>query len=78
MLINSLNDNTSDDYDKFIRNSEIEEYACDTLIGFNGDCIWDNHEILGEAGFGVFAGEQDRFGWVIGCIQTKKGIIQYG
>jgi hypothetical protein len=67
-----------DNYDEFITNNEINNLACDALIDSNGRCIWENHEVLGEAGFQVFPGEQDRFGWVTGCIQTKKGIIVYG
>lgn len=67
-----------DNYDGFITNNEINNLACDSLIDTNGRCIWENHEVLGEAGFSVFPGEQDRFGWVTGCIQTKKGIIVYG
>lgn len=31
-----------------------------------------------NAGFDVFPGEQDRFGWLIGCIQMKRGIIMFG
>jgi len=67
-----------DNYDGFITNNEINNLACDALIDSNGRCIWENHEVLGEAGFQVFPGEKDRFGWLTGCIQTKKGIIVYG
>lgn len=67
-----------DNYDGFITNNEINNLACDSLIDSNGRCIWENHEVLGDAGFQVFPGEQDRFGWLTGCIQTKKGIIVYG
>jgi len=31
-----------------------------------------------NAGFDVFPGEQDRFGWLTGCIQMKRGIIMFG
>jgi hypothetical protein len=31
-----------------------------------------------EYGYFVFPGERDRFGWLTGCIQTKKGIIVFG
>jgi hypothetical protein len=67
-----------DNYDGFITNNEINNLACDCLIDSNGRCIWENHDVLREAGFQVFPGEQDRFGWLTGCIQTKKGIIVYG
>ena len=67
-----------DNYDRILRNSLAAGLATNALIDDTGHCIWDNHEILGEAGFSVFPGERDRFGWLTGCIQTKKGIIVYG
>ena len=36
------------------------------------DTLWHEH------GYFVFPGERDRFGWLTGCIQTKKGIIVFG
>ena len=67
-----------DAYDKFIKNSVVSSLACETLIGKDGRNIYDNHDILADYGFPVFPGERDRFGWLTGCIQTKKGIIVYG
>ena len=66
--------------DKIIREfiQSLSELASEVLVGDNGQCLWDQHEILREAGYSVFAGEKDRFGWLTGCIQTKKGIIVYG
>ena len=48
------------------------------LITSEGKCDWKNIDTVIEAGFDVFAGEQDSFGWLTGCIRTKKGIIVYG
>ena len=31
-----------------------------------------------EKGFHIFPGEQDRFGWLTGCIQLPRGIIVFG
>lgn len=31
-----------------------------------------------DAGFDVYAAEQDRFGWLIGCISLKRGILYFG
>ena len=67
-----------DNYDKYLNHSLASGLACDALIDFNGKNIWENHDILGGAGFPVFPGERDSFGWLTGCIQTKKGIIVYG
>jgi hypothetical protein len=58
--------------------SQLEELANTVLIDDNGGNIWENHEVLKDHGFDIFPGEQDRFGWLSGCIQTKKGIIVYG
>lgn len=33
---------------------------------------------LKEAGFLLYAGEKDSFGWLSGCISTQKGIIVFG
>ena len=30
------------------------------------------------AGFNIYPGEQDRFGWLTGCIQLRRGIIVFG
>jgi hypothetical protein len=48
------------------------------LIDDNGINVWENHDLLDTHGFRVFPGEQDRFGWLTGCIQTKKGFVVYG
>lgn len=34
--------------------------------------------VLKHSGFDVFPGEQDRFGWLTGCIQLKRGMIVFG
>ncbi len=39
---------------------------------------FDNIEILKQHGFNVFPGDKDSFGWLTGCIRTKKGIIVFG
>ena len=57
---------------------QVVSLADTLLIGPNGDCLWDQHDSLKEAGYDVFAGERDGFGWLTGCIQTKKGIIMFG
>ena len=52
--------------------------ACGELMDNNGGCNWRAHKTLDDAGFYVFAGEKDSFGWLSGCIRTKKGIVVYG
>jgi hypothetical protein len=56
---------------------EIESLANDVLIADAG-CNWENIRHLTSLGWAVFPIERDRFGWLIGGIQTKKGVIPYG
>lgn len=35
-------------------------------------------DVLKEKGYRVFPVERDRFGWLIGGISTKKGVVTYG
>jgi hypothetical protein len=71
-----LNNDTNEAVEKFIEG--VSGLASEVLVGENGQCLWDQHELLKEAGYSVFAGERDGFGWLTGCIQTKKGVIVYG
>lgn len=56
---------------------EAVEHAAATLITSDGTCDWDAIRCVTHAGYEVFAGEKDSFGWLSGCIQTKKGILVY-
>lgn len=52
-------------------------------INLADNCLTDedNHyniQYVKEAGFDVYAGEQDRFGWLTGCIELQRGIIIFG
>jgi hypothetical protein len=72
-LLNNSEDQTAKDL------AEKAAALADTLlIGLNRECLWIQHDILSEAGYSVFAGEKDSFGWLTGCIQTKKGIVMFG
>ena len=51
---------------------------CCELLTDEGGCNWDNIEILRKNGYAVYAGEQDRFGWLTACVDTSKGTIIYG
>jgi hypothetical protein len=52
--------------------------ADDLLITKNGQPNWYNVEELRHSGYDVFAIERDRFGWLVGGIQTSKGILTFG
>jgi hypothetical protein len=67
------------------KNKDVKDLAekasalADTiLIGPNGNCLWDQHDVLKAAGYDIFPGERDSIGWLTGCIQTTKGVIMYG
>lgn len=57
---------------------DIENLADKTLIDIHGKPCFEIMSILREHGFHTFPGEVDSFGWLSGCIQTKKGVIVYG
>lgn len=58
--------------------SEISHLADDLLITQSGYCNWENIYYVEDSGYDVFPLERDGFGWLLGGIQTKKGIIAYG
>lgn len=58
--------------------AEISRRAEDLLITKGGQCDWYNIDYLRDEGYTAFAVEKDSFGWLIGGIQTKKGVITYG
>lgn len=58
--------------------AEAQCMADDVLITDDGRCHMDNIELMKEAGFNVTTGEEDRFGYLRGCIHTAKGFILFG
>jgi len=57
---------------------EIIMLADTLLIDDNGYCNWEHINFMKNSNYDVFPIERDRFGWLIGGIQTSKGIIAYG
>ena len=51
-------------------------YLADEYL--TGNENFKNIVTIRESGFDVYAGEQDRFGWLVGCIQLKRGVIMFG
>jgi hypothetical protein len=72
----NLNSITHDYYSIIVKNAINK--ASDALISDEGRNMWEFHRFLGENGFYVFPGERDGFGWLTGCIQTRKGYLVYG
>lgn len=56
----------------------VYSLADELLITEQGQCNWVNIRKLKNKGYDVFAGDHDSFGWLTGCIQTKRGILVYG
>jgi hypothetical protein len=58
--------------------NKIIDIALVLFIDHNGHVDYDNILEVEKHGISVFPLEQDRFGWLIGGIGTKKGIIPFG
>jgi hypothetical protein len=59
--------------------SEIETMASDILISGTGHPHFDLiDELYHDYGYFIFPGDRDQFGWLTGCILTKKGLIVFG
>ena len=58
---------------------EIVFIATRLLITDKGEPHFDEMDRLHrDYGYFIYPGERDRFGWVTGCLQTKKGFIVFG
>lgn len=49
--------------------------AEDELTGPDGP---KNIHELKKAGWNIFPGDNDRFGWLTGCIELRRGLIVFG
>ena len=56
----------------------LVKYLADKYLIEDGNISYGNIAILEEDDINVFPVEKDRFGWLIGGIQTNKGIITFG
>jgi len=52
--------------------------ANDLLITKDGKPNWYNIQDIRHSGYDVFAIERDQFGWLIGGVQTSKGVLTFG
>jgi hypothetical protein len=55
--------------------STIRSLADNVFITKDGVVNWN---AIQESGYCVFPIERDRFGWLLGGIETTKGIISFG
>lgn len=72
----ALNWGNIDDRHSLIQ--EAVDLAEQVLIDEEGGRDMDGESDLMLAGFDVFCIEKDSHGWLIGAIQTEKGLITYG
>lgn len=85
-LLQDLENDTTmmEDHNRYLTREDhksienIKTIAYDYLITEEGECNWDNIQIMKEYKFYAFPVEKDRCGWLIGGISTRKGIITYG
>ena len=59
----------------------VEKAVCladHVLINDKGSINYNALEEIEEAGFDVIPLEMDNWGWIVGGIQTSKGIIVFG
>ena len=60
---------------------KVDKLCDQLLIDSSGHCNWTNISTLRNSGFKVFPGDQDSFGWLVGCIQRngdRKLTFTYG
>ena len=75
-------DNGLDYFD--VNTSEVAEFVaglcCGELITSYGGCNWAAIKKLEAAGYDVYAGEKDSFGWLTGCVQKAGSdrVLVYG
>jgi len=53
-------------------------YLADDCLTSEDRESYENISEIRKAGFDVYAGEQDRFGWLTGVIELKTGKIVFG
>ena len=77
--------NTSDIlYHDFLNESHhpavslIRELLYDLLISADGSVNWDIKRELEQQNVYVYPVERDRFGWLLGAVETEKGDITFG
>lgn len=56
----------------------IKSLLEEVLITPGGNLDWDAKDILYGHGYDCYPVEQDRFGWVLGAVETEKGAITFG
>jgi hypothetical protein len=61
-----------------IEESAVSPLATDALVTGDGRCNWSAISEVKNNGFDVFPLERDSFGWLVGGIKTRRGIVAFG
>jgi hypothetical protein len=56
----------------------IQKLLCEILITPEGSVNWEAKDELESYGFWVYPVERDSFGWVVGAVETDRGVITFG
>jgi hypothetical protein len=76
ILLKQIERNSNVDVvDKYFK---IVEDLANKFLVIDGECNLANIELLDDCGFEVYAVERDSFGWLVGGIETSKGVIMFG
>ena len=52
--------------------------CCEYLIHDGGGCNWTNINYLRKHGYSVYPGDEDSFGWLVGCISKNGKVLTFG
>jgi hypothetical protein len=83
-LLKMINEDDSSEVNNGIYNiknpfvNAVNYLANQFLIGDDGHPDRENMAIIAKAGFPIYPGEMDRFGWLTGKICLKRGFIIFG
>jgi hypothetical protein len=84
LLIEILNRIDTDEYIEVDQGVYVMKHPLVNAAIYLADCCLTNEDKmsqmaeLAKAGYHTFPGEQDRFGWLTGCIQLSRGVIVFG
>lgn len=79
-ILRKINEDTTID-SQMIRNADHKLVQTAIKLAneyLTGDENFGNIITVREAGFHVYAAEQDRFGWLVGAIRLKRGTLYFG
>ncbi len=79
-ILRKINEDTTID-SQMIRNADHKLVQTAIKLAneyLTGDENFGNIITIREAGFHVYAAEQDRFGWLVGAIRLKRGTLYFG